>query len=68
MAEIVNLHRVKQRQARAAAAAAAQRNRVRHGRTAVKANDQRTEARREAAMDALKRGDAPRKLPGEPRE
>jgi hypothetical protein len=56
MGEIVNLHRVKKRREREETAVAAQQNRVRHGRTAEqKANDRREEARRKAALDALRR-------------
>jgi hypothetical protein len=51
MGEIVNLNRVKKRQARDAAA-----NRAKHGRTAAgKANDRRAEARRQALLDGTRR-------------
>lgn len=56
MGEIVNLNRVKKRQAREAAAAEAAANRAKHGRTAAeKANDQRAEARRQALLDGARR-------------
>jgi hypothetical protein len=56
MGEIVNLNRVKKRQARDAAAAEAAANRAKHGRTAVaKANDRRAEARRQALLDGTRR-------------
>ena len=58
MGEIVNLHRMKQRHERNVAAATAKQNRIRHGRTkAEKANDQRAEARRQALLDASRRGE-----------
>jgi hypothetical protein len=58
MAEIVNLHRMKKQRERQEAAAAARQNRVRHGRTGTeKSNDRRTEERRQAQLDALRRGD-----------
>jgi hypothetical protein len=56
MAEIVNLHRMKQRREQDAAKATAKQNRIRHGRTkAAKANDQRAEQRRLALLDASRR-------------
>jgi len=58
MVEIVNLHRVKKQRERDDAAASAKQNRVRHGRTkAERANDAREAARREALLDALRRGE-----------
>ena len=58
MGEIVNLHRVKQHRERNQAAATAKQNRIRHGRTKTqKANDQRIEARRQALLDASRRGE-----------
>ena len=58
MAEIVNLRRVKKQRERDDAAASAQQNRARHGRTkAERANDAREAARREALLDALRRGE-----------
>jgi Domain of unknown function (DUF4169) len=58
MGEIVNLHRAKQRRGQAEAAASAKQNRVRHGRTkAERANDVRAETRRQALLDALRRGE-----------
>jgi hypothetical protein len=58
MAEIVNLHREKQRRAREEESAAARQNRARHGRTkAERANDTRDEARRQALLDALRRSE-----------
>jgi hypothetical protein len=58
MGEIVNLHRAKQRRGRAEATATAQQNRIRHGRTKVeKANDKRMEERRQALLDASRRGE-----------
>ena len=58
MGEIVNLHRVKQHRERDQAVATAKQNRIRHGRTkAEKANDQRAEARRQARLDASRRGE-----------
>lgn len=58
MGEIVNLHQVKKRRERDAAAAAAKQNRIRHGRTkAGKANDKRAEERRQALLDASRRGE-----------
>jgi hypothetical protein len=57
MGEIVNLHRAKQRRARQEAAVTAKQNRVRHGRTgAAKSNERRAEERRQARLDALRRG------------
>ena len=57
MAEIVNLRRVKKQRARAEQAQDAKENRIRHGRTATqKANDARTEQRRQASLDG-KRGE-----------
>lgn len=56
MGEIVNLNRVKKRQAREAAAAEAAANCAKHGRTAAeKANDRRAEARRQALLDGARR-------------
>lgn len=61
MAEIVNLRRVKKRRKGEDAATEAQQNRIRHGRTkSEKANDKRLEERRNALLDALRRGE-PRK-------
>jgi hypothetical protein len=58
MAEIVNLHRTKQRRTQDAAKATAKQNRIRHGRTkAEKADDQRAEQRRLALLDASRRGE-----------
>ena len=58
MGEIVNLRRMKKRREQAGAAAAAKQNRIRHGRTkAEKANDQRAEQRRQALLDASRRGE-----------
>ena len=58
MGEIVNLHREKQRRGRDEAAALAKQNRVRHGRTkAERANDKRIEERRQALLDASRRGE-----------
>jgi hypothetical protein len=58
MGEIVNLRRMKKRCERDQAAAAAKQNRIRHGRTAAeKANDKRAEARRQAQLDASRRGE-----------
>jgi Domain of unknown function (DUF4169) len=58
MGEIVNLHRVKQRRDRDEAAATAKQQRTRHGRTKTeRANDERTEQRRQALLDALRRGE-----------
>jgi hypothetical protein len=58
MSEIVNLRRAKKLRARDDATVAAQRNRVRHGRTKVeKANDKRVEERRQALLDASRRGE-----------
>ena len=57
MGEIVNLRRVKKRNAREADAALAKQNRVRHGRTQTeKANDARAEMRRLKLLDTVKRG------------
>jgi hypothetical protein len=59
MAEIVNLRRIKKRRERRDAAEVAKQNRVRHARTATeKANDRRAEQRREALLDASRRGEA----------
>jgi Domain of unknown function (DUF4169) len=56
--EIVNLRRMKKTQQRQDAAEAAKQNRVRHGRSAAeKANDKRAEERRQALLDALRRGE-----------
>ncbi len=53
MGEIVNLRRVKKHRERQADAVEAKQNRVRYGRTkAEKANDQRSEERRQASLDA----------------
>ena len=58
MTEIVNLRRVKKLREREDAAATAKQNRARHGRTkAERANDAREAARREALLDALRRGE-----------
>ena len=58
MGEIVNLHRMKKRRERDVASAAAKESRTRHGRTKVqKANDQRAEQRRQALLDASRRGE-----------
>ena len=58
MGEIVNLRRVKKCHADDEAAAAAKQQRVRHGRTkAERANDAREAARRQARLDALRRGE-----------
>jgi hypothetical protein len=58
MAEIVNLRRMKKLRARDDAAASAQQNRVRHGRTKTeRADDERAEKRRQALLDALRRGE-----------
>jgi hypothetical protein len=57
--EIVNLRRTKKTLQRQQAADAAKQNRVRHGRTAAeKANDKRAEQRRQALLDASRRGEA----------
>jgi hypothetical protein len=59
MGEIVNLRSVKKRVTRAKQAAEAKENRIRHGRTkSEKANDQRAETQRAAALDALQRSEA----------
>ncbi|HET6194886.1 MAG TPA: DUF4169 family protein [Acetobacteraceae bacterium] len=59
MGEIVNLRRTKKTLQRQQAADAAKQNRVRHGRTAAeKANDKRAEQRRQALLDASRRGEA----------
>ncbi len=56
--EIVNLRRTKKTLQRQQAADAAKQNRVRHGRTAAeKANDKRAEQRRQALLDASRRGE-----------
>ena len=58
MGEIVNLRRVKKRREREDAAVEAQQNRIRHGRAkAAKANDKRMEERRNALLDASRRGE-----------
>ncbi len=58
MGEIVNLRQARKLRERLDAAAAAKQNRVRHGRTnAEQANDRRTEARRQALLDASRRGE-----------
>ena len=58
MGEIVNLRRVKKHRARDADAEAAKQNRIRHGRSKVeKQNDRREEQRREALLDASRRGE-----------
>ncbi len=52
MADIINLNRVRKAKAKLLAAQAAKAARAQHGRTAAeKANDQRTEQRREDALD-----------------
>jgi uncharacterized protein DUF4169 len=57
--EIVNLRRTKKTQQRQQAADAAKQNRVRHGRSAAeKANDKRAAERRQALLDASRRGEA----------
>jgi hypothetical protein len=57
MGEVVNLHRMKKRRERLEAAEAAKQSRVRNGRTgAEKSNDKRAEQRRQAQLDALRRG------------
>jgi len=57
--EIVNLRRTKKTLQRQQAADAAKQNRVRHGRTAAeRANDKRAEQRRQALLDASRRGEA----------
>jgi hypothetical protein len=59
MGEIVNLRRMKKRREQQDAAETAKQNRVRHGRTATqKANDRREEQRRQALLDASRRGEA----------
>ena len=56
MAEIVNLRRVKKRQARDAAAQAAAENRARHGRTgAAKEADRLEQERARRALDGNRR-------------
>jgi len=56
--EIVNLRRTKKTLQRQQAADAAKQNRVRHGRTAAeRANDKRAEQRRQALLDASRRGE-----------
>jgi hypothetical protein len=56
--EIVNLQREKKRRVRDEAATLAKQNRVRHGRTkAERANDRRVEERRQALLDASRRGE-----------
>jgi hypothetical protein len=58
MGEIVNLRRAKKRRERLDAAAEAQQNRIRHGRTkAAKADDKRADERRNALLDASRRGE-----------
>jgi hypothetical protein len=58
MGEIVNLRRMKKRCEQQDAAETAKQNRVRHGRTAIqKANDRRAEQRRQALLDASRRGE-----------
>jgi hypothetical protein len=58
MGEIVNLNRAKQRRDRDEAVATAKQNRIRHGRTKVeKANDKRSEERRQALLEASRRGE-----------
>jgi hypothetical protein len=58
MGEIVNLHQQKKRRERDEAAALAKHNRVRHGRTKTeRANDKRAEERRQALLDASRRGE-----------
>jgi hypothetical protein len=57
--EIVNLRQMKKRRERDLASEAAKQNRVRHGRTgAEKADTRRAEARRQALLDASRRGEA----------
>ncbi|HEY2616560.1 MAG TPA: DUF4169 family protein [Acetobacteraceae bacterium] len=57
MGEVVNLHRMKKLRERQEAAEAARQSRVRNGRTeAEKSNDRRAEQRRQAQLDALRRG------------
>jgi hypothetical protein len=59
MGEIVNLHREKQRRDRVEAAAVARQNRIRHGRTkAERVNDKRVEEKRQALLDASRRGES----------
>jgi hypothetical protein len=59
MGEIVNLRRMKKRREQQDAAETAKQNRVRHGPTATqKANDRREEQRRQALLDASRRGEA----------
>lgn len=59
MAEIVKLNKARKARDRAEAEALAAANRVKHGRTkAEKAADRATEARRQALLDGVKRGDA----------
>ena len=59
MGEIVNLRRARNAANGQEAAEAARQNRVRHARTASeKANDRRAEQRREALLDASRRGEA----------
>jgi hypothetical protein len=58
MGEIVNLRRAKKRREREDATAEAQQSRIRHGRTkAAKVNDKRMEERRNALLDASRRGE-----------
>jgi hypothetical protein len=58
MGEIVNLRRVKKHHARDADATAAKQNRIRHGRTKIeKENDRHEVLRREALLDASRRGE-----------
>jgi hypothetical protein len=58
MGEIVNLRRARKLRERDEATVAAQRNRVRDARTKVeKANDKRVEERRQALLDASRRGE-----------
>jgi hypothetical protein len=58
MGEIVNLRRAKKQRERDEAATTAQRNRIRHGRSKLEtANDQRGEQRRQALLDASRRGE-----------
>ncbi len=66
MGEIINLRSVKKRLARTTQAIEAKQNRVRHGRDkAAKTNDQRTEGRRAALLDAARLDAVRRHEPGE---
>ncbi|TCZ63294.1 DUF4169 family protein [Roseicella aquatilis] len=56
MGDVVNLNRARKARAKAEAAATAAANRVKHGRTGVgKANDRRTDERRQALLDGARR-------------